>query len=329
MTAERSPLAQSAGEEMGDRTIDCLIVGGGPGGLTAATYLARFHRSVVVIDAAASRLQLIPLSRNVPGFPDGVSGPDLQERMRRQAATYGADLIEGQVTSCERIGSDFAVQSSVGAFRAKTMLLATGVDVTGPDMKDIGEAIGRGLIRYCPVCDGYEATGRRIGVLGGRPGSIEEAHFLLTFSRDVTFIPTVGGAELTSEQRTDAEDAGIAIENRPCIGLALRENVIQARFDSGEATNFDVIYPCLGSRPRSELARMLGAAVSDEDELITDAHQATNVDGLYAVGDVLRGLDQVASACGQAAIAATAIHNRLRADDKRGVLADAPHRYRG
>jgi thioredoxin reductase (NADPH) len=306
------------------REVDCVVIGGGPGGLTAATYLGRFHRSVVVIDAGASRLQLIPMARNVPGFPEGVSGPELHARMREQAKVYGADLIEGEVTSCERHATGFVVSASAGQFRARAVVLATGVEVTAPGMTNLEVAIARGLIRYCPVCDGYEATNRRIGVLGRRPGAIAEAHFLRTFSSDVTFIPMAGGPELTAEQLSQAQRTGIAVEARACTGLDMLENAIAVRHASGDASVFDVIYPCLGSRPRSELARMLGADASGEGEIVTDTHLATNIVGLYAVGDVLRGLDQVASACGQAAIAATAIHNRLREQDERGALADAP-----
>lgn len=294
------------------RHVDCLIVGGGPGGLTAATYLARFRRSVVVVDANESRLQIIPLSHNIPGFPEGVSGPELLKRMRAQATAFGAELIEGHVTACESEGASFLVRSSAGQFRAKTVLLASGVDVTPPDMADLDTAIARGVVRYCPVCDGYEAQSARIAVLGGRPGAIDEAHFLLTYSRDITYVPMPGCGALTDEEADRARSAGIVIEYRPCTGLTLRVDQIEIRHPHGDSNSFDIVYPCLGSRPRSQLAEALGARLSPDGALVTDAHSATNISGLYAVGDVLRGLDQVASACGHAAAAATAIHNRLR-----------------
>lgn len=299
----------------GGREVDCLIVGGGPGGLTAATYLGRFRRSVVVVDAGQSRLQTIPLSRNVPGFPDGVGGRELHARLRAQAIQYGAELLHGDVSSCEMSKSVFVATTSVGSFRARTVLLATGVDVTEPQMARHEEAVARGLIRYCPICDGFEARDASIAVLGARPGSIDEALFLLTYSRDVTFVRMEGGTNLTEDQFEGAKRAGVALEEASCLGVALRDNAIELQLASGERRRFDIVYPCLGSQPRTQLAKSLGAKLSGEGELLTDSHQATNVAGLYAVGDVLRGLDQVASACGQAAIAATAIHNRLREFD--------------
>lgn len=294
------------------RTTDCVVVGGGPGGLTAAFYLARFRRSVVVIDAGESRLQLIPLSRNIPGFPDGVAGPELQARMRDHASRYGAVLVPGRVTQCEKDAGEFVVRSSGGDFRSRAIVMATGVDVTAPSMPDLEEAIAQGLIRYCPICDGFEAIGARIGVLGARPGAVEEAIFLRTYSEDVTYVVMQDGAELTAEQVDRAATASVSLELDPCVGLEKHEAGIALWLASGKRSVFDVIYPCLGSRPRSELAKHLGAQLSDQSELLTDAHYATSVPGLYAVGDVLRGLDQVASACGQAAVAATAIHNALR-----------------
>lgn len=297
------------------RDVECVIVGGGPGGLTAATYLGRFRRSVVVIDAGESRLNQIPLSRNIPGFPEGVSGHELHTRMRDQAERYGAQLLEGRVTRCEQDDDAFLLESSTGQFRAKAILLATGVEVTSPDMSDLERAIASGLIRYCPVCDGYEAANTRIGVLGGRRRSIEEAHFLRTYSDDVTYVPLGRGGELDRDQAQDARAAGIGIVDASCVGLEAGENTIELLLASGERRVFDTVYPCLGSSPRSALAERLGASLTEQAELITDKHMATNVPGLYAVGDVLHGLDQVASACGQAAIAATAIHNRLRDGD--------------
>lgn len=295
------------------RIVDCLIVGGGPAGLTAATYLGRFRRVVAMIDAGQSRLNRIPLSRNIPGFPDGVTGPDLHARMREQAGKYGAKLIDGCVTSIEKENEGFHIASTGGDYFARTVLIATGVNVVDPGVPDLETAIQNGLIRYCPICDGLEAMGSRVAVLGARPHSMDEAHFLRTYADDITFVSMQGAPAPSSAEVARASRAGIQVEDRPCIGMALAGKTVDLLFAEGPARPFDVVYPCLGTDPRSELAKALGAKVSDDGELITDKHQHTNVRGLFAAGDVLRGLDQVASACGQAAIAATAMHNLLRA----------------
>jgi thioredoxin reductase (NADPH) len=293
--------------------VDCLVVGGGPAGLTAATYLGRFLRTVVVIDAGESRLKRVPLSRNIPGFPNGVAGQVLHSRMLQQAIAYGAKLIDGRVDGIQKDGKVFRISWSGGFVVARTVLLGTGVNVADPDVVGLEAAIQRGVVRYCPVCDGFEAARSRIAVLGGRPHSIDEAHFLRTYTDDVTFVTWQGAVTPTPREVVEARRAGIQVDDRVCVGLSVVQNKIRLDFAAGASTTFDVLYPCLGSEPRSELASALGVTLSKDGELLTDKHQETSVRGLFAAGDVLRGLDQVASACGQAAIAATAMHNLLRA----------------
>lgn len=293
------------------READCAIIGGGPGGLTAATYLGRFQRSAVVFDDGRSRLQEIPRSRNVPGFPDGIEGPVLLGRMQEQARHYGARTIEERVESIERTGDAFLVRTKTGEITARSVILATGVEVTPPPVERLQAAVASGVVRYCPICDGFEARDRRIAVLAGRPASIEEAIFLADYSKDVTLLPAKGGLHFSAEQLASARDLGIRIETRIASELSATAKDISAKFADG-ADTFDILYPCLGSRPRSELAVALGADVSPSGGLMVDSRQQTNIPMLYAAGDVLEGLDQIASACGQAAIAATTIHNHLR-----------------
>lgn len=137
---------------------DCIIIGGGPAGLTAAIYLSRYHLSVIVFDDGTSRAATIPISHNQAGFPGGVSGSELLEKMRAQALTYGAKIVYEHVNALVRREDDFVVSFGDCTFSARTVLIATGVIDRAPAMSedDHAEALRRGLIRYCPVCDGYE-----------------------------------------------------------------------------------------------------------------------------------------------------------------------------
>ena len=158
-------LGRTGGEEFAD----CLIVGGGPAGLTAAIYAVRFQLRATVVDAGQSRASLIPCTRNHAGFPNGIAGADLLERMREQAIRYGAVLERGQVTSIDGGLGAFAARLTDGRIlRAGAIILATGVSNHRPDIDDAlhAEALRKGLIRYCPVCDGYEVTDRAVGVIG-------------------------------------------------------------------------------------------------------------------------------------------------------------------
>ena len=292
--------------------IDCAIIGGGPAGLTAAIYLGRFHRSPVVFDAGCSRVLQIPLSRNMPGFPDGISGPDLHQRMSRQADAYGRLLVSEQVKRLERIDGGFVLGSASREVRARSVILATGVAVTEPPIVDLQKAIACGALRYCPICDGYETRGKHIAVLASKGASIAEAIFLRTYAEDISLLKAAQTCSLSDEHIAAAQRYGIRVEDRPAQAIALAGEQLQVRFADGEDELFDVIYPCLGSKPRSDLAVSVGAESTPTGGVLVNSHQQTNIPMLYAAGDVLEGLDQIASACGQAAIAATAIHNHLR-----------------
>src|ERR1044071_5294872 len=123
------PLSQSIGQRMDEPILDCLIVGGGPAGLTAAIYLARFHLDILVVDGGKSRASWIPCTRNVSGFPEGIAGTELLERMRDQACKYGAKIQSEFVTRLERDEQSglFTAAWGSGSATARTVLLATGV----------------------------------------------------------------------------------------------------------------------------------------------------------------------------------------------------------
>lgn len=296
--------------------LDCLVIGGGPGGLAAATYLARFRRSVLVADAGASRAALIPVSHNLPGYPDGIPGPRLLANQRAQAVRYGARLITATVTRLERYEAGFtATLQTDGEQRwvtARTALLATGVVDIEPALPDLPDAIHQGLVRHCPICDGYEVSGQRIGVLGFGAGALGEALFLRTWSDDVTLLTAGGAMDMSDDERRRLAEAGIAVVAQPVAQVTLAEGRISClRMSDGSELGFDTLYSALGARVRSELAVALGADRGPGGALRVDDHQRTSVPGLWAAGDVVDSLNQIACAWGHAAIAATDIHRQL------------------
>lgn len=300
--------------------LDCLVVGGGPAGLTAAIYLARYRRDVLVVDAGESRATWIPRSHNHAGFPEGINGVELLARMSAQAREYGAIVERGTVGKLARDGDLFRAEVNGRSLAARAVLLATGVVNRQPrmDKADHDRAMARGLIRYCPVCDGYEVSGKRVGVIGASGHGVAEALFLRTYTDRLTLMPQ-NFAELGEDDRQRLAGHGIELVERPVREFRVGDDAIEAVVEGGETLAFDSIYPALGSEPRSDLARQLGGALSDEGCIIVDAHQATNVPGLYVAGDVVQALDQISVAMGHAAIAATAIHNRLRKEE--GLVA--------
>jgi thioredoxin reductase (NADPH) len=291
---------------------DCLIIGGGPAGLTAAIYLARFHLDVLVFDSGDGRAELIPLTRNHAGFPEGISGPDLLARMREQAMLYRANLRYGRVESLVAGPTGFVARSGDVTVAARSVLLANGVVNRRPPMisdADHAAALAAGQLRYCPICDGYEVTDRRLAVLGTGERGCNEALFLRGYTSDITLVAPEEGHDLSVAQSALLDEAGIVIAG-VCRGISLGADAIFLEVD-GQSLGFDSLYPALGSDIRSELAKTVGAETSDQGCLMVDAHQRTDVPGLYAAGDVVLGLDQISHAMGEGGVAATTIRNDL------------------
>jgi thioredoxin reductase (NADPH) len=307
------------------KAVDCVVIGAGPGGLTAAIYLARYLRDVVVIEDSRSRALWIPRSHNCPGYPDGIPGSELLERLRRQAARYQAPILRERVETLQRAeDGGFHVGLQQRTIAAQTVVLASGAEDVQPPLENIGDAIRRGLVRHCPTCDAYEVRDRSIAVIGAGDCRIQEAMLLRTYTADLTVLSLGRELDITADERAELEAAGIRIVDAPVADLVTDGGAVCARLArSGQTLRFDTIYAALGLRGRSDLAIRLGAAHDDDGMLLVDEHQRTSVPGLYAVGDVVAGLTQIGVAMGQAAIAASSINSslerRLRAPVGRAI----------
>ena len=252
--------------------IDCLVVGAGPGGLVAATYLTRFHRRIAIVDAGSSRARFIPESHNCPGFPFGVSGSDLLAKLRTQAEGYGARIVAGRITELRRRedprgeGRDTRREGSFVAFddqgrryEAVTVLLATGIvdrmpPFDGPQGALEG-AIESAAIRLCAVCDGYEASDESIAVYGPVNEAIRHAVFLRTFSRRVTAVhpgderPSSECAELARESRVEVLPGARGLRHAEGGGCVVS-------FERGEPP---LRHPLPGPRRRRAVAARVGS----------------------------------------------------------------------
>ena len=267
---------------------------------------------MLVIDAGGSRAAWIPKSHNHPGFPDGIRGKTLLARMRRQAERYGAEVRSGHVSDLKVLKAGFRLETAAGELRAPKAILATGVIDNEPDVPGIKAAMLDGLIRVCPICDGYEVIGKTVGVIGADDHGAHEARFLTTYSDDVWLIHTGARDALSQPERKLLKKQGIGLIEAPIEGVVLdRRRLAALCFGAGEPVLFDAIYAALGTTPRASLAVDAGARLDADGRLFVGPHQETSVLGLYAAGDVVRGLNQISTAQGEGAIAATDIHNNL------------------
>lgn len=300
---------------------DAIIVGGGPAGLTAGIYLARFRRRFLLADAGQSRARWIGRSHNHPGFPDGIPGEELLARLRDQLDRFGGAITEGAVTSLIRKDGMFVAEMGGEIHRAPFVLLATGVVDVEPPVADVMAAVRDGLIRQCPICDGYEAIDRSIAVIGAGRHGAAEALFMRQFTADLTLVCGEAGMP-DPGAREKLEKEGIAIRPDPIRRVAGERDGVLIEFHEGEPARFDKVYAALGCEPRTELAAMLGLARGEDRRLLTDAHQRCSVPGVFAAGDLVSGLNQIGVAMGHAEIAAVAIHNALR--EREGRVPDSP-----
>lgn len=296
-----------------DRLLDCLIIGGGPAGLTAAIYLTRFRRKAMIIDAGNSRASLIPRSHNYPGFPDGINGNDLLARLREQARRYGTEITSGKVSRLAREGDQtFTAFCDTQTYRARSVLLATGVIDIEPALPNFTDAIRQGLLRHCPICDGFEVIDQKVAVFGQNEAGVKEALFIRTYTRDLTLIHLGTEKKLSDQERKLLYEANIKLIEEPIVEMQTAGNrFIGLKLASGTVACFDTFYSALGSLVMSGLAVQLGANFDETGNLIVNAAMQTSIEGLYAAGDVVHGLNQICVAAGQAAIAATAIHHYL------------------
>jgi thioredoxin reductase (NADPH) len=297
-----------------DAIQDCLVIGAGPAGLVAAIYLARFRRRVRILDAGDSRAMKIPLSHNFPGFPDGIPGPELLTRMKQQAARHGVTVENIRVAKLLRDDDGlFHAEHEGGTVRARHVVLATGAADVEPAMPALREAVRAGHVRHCPICDGFEVIDCDVGVAGSGAHLVKEALFIRNFTDRLTAFSLNREIALNEEQQQRLRQAGIRIVGEPVAQVVVEGDRVKAvRAEDGREYRFDTLYVAMGALVRCELATHLGAALDNKGNLLVDHRRfETSIPGLFAAGDVVSGLSQMAVAAGQAAVVATAIHHAL------------------
>jgi thioredoxin reductase (NADPH) len=281
--------------------------------MTAAIFLARFRRSVVVLDDGASRAALIPRSHNHPAFPGGIAGEALLQRMRCQLRELAVPIEAGTVESVARHADGGLRVCTNNAWHARFVIFATGVRDRLPRVADALDHVRSGVIRQCPICDGYEVAGQQVAVIGSDRAAAGEALFLRSYTPRLTLVTLGRPLDLPSGCAESLRVAGIAIADMPVRSIeCAASRKARISFADGSAQEFDAIYSGLGVSPRTDLAAALGVECAGDGRIVTDARQKTSVPQVHAAGDAVTGLNQIAVAMAQAEIAAVDIHNHLR-----------------
>ena len=292
---------------------DIIIIGAGPGGLTAGIYAGRQGTKNLIIDRdlAGGLGREVPEMENYPGY-DNISGLELIEKMKQQA-TKNCELKEmEEVTEIIRTDDEyrFTVKTSKDEYQTKSIILATGSSHRHLEAKGEEEFKGKG-VSYCATCDGFFFQGRDIVMVGGGNSALQEALYLNNLGANVTVIHRRDEFRAQKHLQNQIKEAGIKTIMNATVeeikGEMLVESVMLKNTQTGELTELPIngIFISVGYIPHIELASQLGVELDESGHIITDKNQKTNIDYVYAIGDVCVGLKQWVVACGEGAVAAT------------------------
>lgn len=291
---------------------DCIIIGGGPAGLTAAIFLGRFRREVLLIDSGEPPRNWA--SRGIHGFLGyhEITPSELRARGRAEARAVGVSFLEATARKVTPHGDCFEVESSEGVARGRRVLLAFGIRDELPDFPRFREFFGTSIF-HCPDCDGYESRNRRIGVIGRGKRVAGLALELLQWSDDVTIFTDGEGASLEAAEVSKLQAQGIEVVEDTIASLVGENGVLErVRLRSGEELPCESIFFTLGTRRACELAEQAGCEIDEERiDIRTDEQGQTSVEGIYAAGDLTSGSQLVIKAAADGAIAAIAINTSL------------------
>ena len=293
------------------KTWDCVIVGAGPAGLSAAVYMGRFRRSTLVLDGGDGRWSYGQTNDNYLGFPRGVSARRLHALGRAQAARFGVAFRDSMVTKIEARGTEYRVHHRGGQARARTVIWAAGVRDLWPDFPGVRRLVGKQLF-WCIVCDGWRTLGRPVVLLGDTEKAVGTALQFLTYTRDVTFIAG-HRARLSGRCHRKLEAAGITFRRARVRRVVTREGRVErVVLDDRSELKPDYVFSLYGAEPRTELLERLPVARSRSGYVRIDEKNRTNVPTFFAAGDVTdRHGHQVSAAVHEGAAAAMAANHVL------------------
>jgi thioredoxin reductase (NADPH) len=290
---------------------DALIVGGGLAGLSAAIYLGRAMRDTLVIDNGKPMARWEPDVQNYLGFPAGISGADLIARGHKQAERYGVATAEDEIVEVAREDDGFLLRGRNGDYRGRKLLLATGIFHIPPDIGGVSECLGKSMF-FCKDCDGYRVQDKHIGIYGANNEAVRYALGMLLYSGSVVIVTDGHGIRWDARHGAWLKEYHIPVFTHEIRSVDHRHQQIQSiTFADGLRAEIDVLFTTRGDVYHNKLADGLGAKLTPEGEIVTDADQRTTVPGLYAAGCVTPSNCQMIIAAGQGAVAAQAINKDL------------------
>lgn len=294
-----------------EQNAEVIVIGGGLAGLSAAIYLGRAERNALVIDSGKSMARWEPKVENYLGFPKGVAGEDLLKRGREQAARFEASLIDDEIVKAAKKSNEFVLQGKRGSYRAKRLLLATGIHHLPPEIEGVRECVGYSML-FCKDCDGLRVREKQIAIYGRGNEAVEYALGMLYYSPKVILVTNGKKPRWDKQHAGWIEEYKVPVYLKPIV--AVRRQGCQIRslsFGDRLEVETDALFTTRGDIYFNYLARSLGAAVDEDGGIVVDSCLRTTVKGLYAAGCVTPANCQMIIAAGQGAAAAQAINRDL------------------
>jgi thioredoxin reductase (NADPH) len=287
---------------------EALVIGGGPAGLSAALYLARFERRTALFDAGQGRSTWHQVNHNYLGFPGGIAATRLRELGREQLGEYAhVDCIDHKVEEIRHEGDVFIASGQAGEWRGRSVVIATGVVDHYPHFDGWDQYVGRSMF-WCVLCDGYTAKGKRVVVAGNTDDTASEAMQLSRFTDSLTVLTNSRENEISDTFQKRLADAGIPLIEGRIDEVVGHGGYFEALVTTeGQRIELDQLFAVQGSTAQSDLAAQLGVDMDEQGCITVNQQQETNVPGVFAAGDVTRRYDQqVSTAVHEGAEAAAA-----------------------
>ena len=273
---------------------DVIIIGAGPAGISAGLYTQRANKKTLIIYNEKSSLEKASKIENYYGFPNGISGKELYQNGIMQAKNLGIELKKEEVIKIEKIKETFEVSTSNRKYISRNVILATGNKKNTPDIKGIKELEGKG-ISYCAICDDFFYRGKDVAVLGSGDYAISEVNDLLNVANKITI--------LTNKKKVpDFRAENVKVETRGVIAVKGENQLESIELEDGTKLEVDGLFVAQGVAGSTDFARKLGALVKDNKIVVSDKMETT-IQGLYACGDCVGGIYQIAKAINEGMIA--------------------------
>lgn len=282
--------------------IDVMVIGSGPAGVSLALYLKRDNYKVTVLTTDNSMLKKAASIENYYGVGK-ISGDELYKNGIKQLEDIGIDVIKEEVVKIEKLDS-FKVSTNKNEYEAKVVVLAIGISRTSPKISNISEYEGKGA-SYCATCDGFFFRNKKIGVVGNGNLAYEEVKYLKQLSPDVTLF--TNGEEL----KRDFSDLNINILTNKITNIKGDQRVTGLVLDTNEIIELDGIFIAVGIASASTFSKTLGIGMNNNFIKVDDNYM-TNINGLFAIGDVIGGTLQVGKAVSDGIIASREINKFLK-----------------